>query len=126
MSSSTFRDFFSLGAGVTPAEGSVKPTAGFTFYKVISPSPSRIDYHQRALGEYSRQLFDVTVVDRDASRGPVDVASIELWLVATVDSDSAADAHRMAVLSGHFAVAAHLLVAMAVDLVGIVQREEPI
>src|SRR5579862_3321269 len=30
MSSSTFRDFLSLGAGVTPAEGSVKPTAGFT------------------------------------------------------------------------------------------------
>jgi hypothetical protein len=26
-SSSTFRDFFSPGAGVTPAEGSVKPTA---------------------------------------------------------------------------------------------------
>jgi hypothetical protein len=31
MSSSTFRDFFQLGAGVTPAEGSVKPTAGFTY-----------------------------------------------------------------------------------------------
>jgi len=30
MSSSTFRDFLLLGAGVTPAEGSVKPTAGFT------------------------------------------------------------------------------------------------
>src|ERR1700729_2335544 len=29
MSSSTFRDFLPLGAGVTPAEGSVKPTAGF-------------------------------------------------------------------------------------------------
>ena len=29
-----------LGAGVTPAEGSVKPTAGFTFNKVISSSPS--------------------------------------------------------------------------------------
>ena len=27
-----------LGAGVTPAEGSVKPTAGFTFNKVIYPS----------------------------------------------------------------------------------------
>jgi hypothetical protein len=24
-----------LGAGVTPAEGSVKPTAGFTFNRVI-------------------------------------------------------------------------------------------
>ena len=24
-------DFFPLGAGVTPAEGSVKPTAGFTY-----------------------------------------------------------------------------------------------
>ncbi len=36
MSSSTFRDFFSLGAGVTPAEGSVKPTAGFTYDKVVS------------------------------------------------------------------------------------------
>jgi hypothetical protein len=33
---STFH--FSLGAGVTPAEGSVKPTAGFTFNKVICPS----------------------------------------------------------------------------------------
>jgi hypothetical protein len=31
MASSTFRDFFSLGAGVTPAEGSVKPTVGFTY-----------------------------------------------------------------------------------------------
>ena len=29
--SSPFCDFFSLGAGVTPAEGSVKPIAGFTF-----------------------------------------------------------------------------------------------
>jgi hypothetical protein len=28
-SSSTFRDFFSLGAGVTPAQGSLKPTVGF-------------------------------------------------------------------------------------------------
>jgi hypothetical protein len=27
-----------LGAGVTPAEGSVKPTAGFTYNKVIYPS----------------------------------------------------------------------------------------
>jgi hypothetical protein len=27
--------FFSLGAGVTPAQGSVKPTVGFTFNKVI-------------------------------------------------------------------------------------------
>ena len=27
-----------LGAGVTPADGSVKPTAGFTFNKVISRS----------------------------------------------------------------------------------------
>jgi hypothetical protein len=34
-----------LGAGVTPAEGSVKPTAGFTLNKVISPSSpyARID-----------------------------------------------------------------------------------
>jgi hypothetical protein len=36
--SSPFCDFFSLGAGVTPAQGSVKPTAGFTSNKVISPS----------------------------------------------------------------------------------------
>ena len=34
-----------LGAGVTPAEGSVKPTAGFTLNKMIYPSPrhARID-----------------------------------------------------------------------------------
>ena len=32
-----------LGAGVTPAEGSVKPTAGFTFNQVISPSPTALD-----------------------------------------------------------------------------------
>jgi hypothetical protein len=37
--SSPFCDFFSLGAGVIPAEGSVKPTAGLTFSKVIYPSP---------------------------------------------------------------------------------------
>src|SRR5580700_4387680 len=36
MASSTFRDFLSLGAGVTPAEGSVKPTAGFTLNEVYS------------------------------------------------------------------------------------------
>ena len=30
-----------LGAGVTPAQGSVKPTEGFTFNEVIYPSPSR-------------------------------------------------------------------------------------
>ena len=29
---------FSLGAGVTPAEGSVKPTAGFTLDEVARPS----------------------------------------------------------------------------------------
>jgi hypothetical protein len=38
MASSPFCDFLSLGAGVTPAEGSVKPTAGFTLNRVISPS----------------------------------------------------------------------------------------
>src|ERR1700719_2712955 len=32
--------FLSLGAGVTPAQGSVKPTEGFTFNKVIYPSSS--------------------------------------------------------------------------------------
>ena len=37
MSSSTFRDFFSLSAGLSPAEGSVKPTAGFTLNKVNWP-----------------------------------------------------------------------------------------
>jgi hypothetical protein len=31
-----------LGAGVTPAEGSVKPTAGFTFNDVILPSLRRL------------------------------------------------------------------------------------
>ena len=36
MASSTFRDFLPLGAGVTPAEGSVKPTAGFTYNGVPS------------------------------------------------------------------------------------------
>jgi hypothetical protein len=36
--SSPFCDFFSLGAGVTPAEGSVKPTVGFTLNQVIYPS----------------------------------------------------------------------------------------
>jgi len=48
MASSTFRDFFfSLGAGVTPAEGSVKPTAGFTFNYVIYPSPFALDARTR-------------------------------------------------------------------------------
>jgi hypothetical protein len=36
--SSPFCDFFLLGAGVTPAEGSVKPTAGFTFNQVPIPT----------------------------------------------------------------------------------------
>jgi hypothetical protein len=36
--SSPFCDFFSLGAGVTPAEGSMKPTAGFILIKFRSPS----------------------------------------------------------------------------------------
>jgi hypothetical protein len=31
--------FLLLGAGVTPAEGSVKPTAGFTLNKVIYSPP---------------------------------------------------------------------------------------
>jgi len=38
MASSPFCDFMLLGAGVTPAEGSVKPTAGFTLNQVIFPS----------------------------------------------------------------------------------------
>ena len=46
MASSPFCDFLSLGAGVTPAEGSVKPTAGFTFNQVNSlleaPLPWRV------------------------------------------------------------------------------------
>jgi hypothetical protein len=36
MSSSAFRDFFSLGAGVTPAQGSTKPTVGFVTIKFPS------------------------------------------------------------------------------------------
>jgi hypothetical protein len=36
--SSTFRDFFSLGAGVTLPKEAGKPTASFTFNKVICPS----------------------------------------------------------------------------------------
>ena len=40
MASSPFCDFFPLGAGVTPAEGGVEPTAGSTFNQVIYPSPS--------------------------------------------------------------------------------------
>ena len=36
-----------LRAGVTPAEGSVKPTAGFTFNKVISPSPFALNAPSR-------------------------------------------------------------------------------
>jgi hypothetical protein len=31
MSFSTFRDFLTLGAGLSPAEGSLKPIAGFIF-----------------------------------------------------------------------------------------------
>ena len=34
------RKVSSLGAGLSPAEGSVKPTAGFTFDDVIYPSPA--------------------------------------------------------------------------------------
>jgi hypothetical protein len=37
MASSTFRDFFSLGAGVTPAQGSLKPTVGFILITFLSP-----------------------------------------------------------------------------------------
>src|SRR5271154_1493918 len=33
--------FLIAGCRVTPAEGSVKPTAGFTFNKVTCPSPRR-------------------------------------------------------------------------------------
>ncbi len=39
--SSTFRDFFSLGAGVTPAEGSVKPTAGSHSISELQPRQDR-------------------------------------------------------------------------------------
>jgi hypothetical protein len=37
MASSPFCDLI-LGAGVTPAQGSVKPTAGFTFNQVNCPA----------------------------------------------------------------------------------------
>ena len=47
MASSTFRDFLLLGAGVTPAEGSVKPTAGFTFNQVICPLRWCVDKNLR-------------------------------------------------------------------------------
>src|SRR5258708_1143709 len=44
-----FATFLSLGAGVTPAEGSVKPTVGFTLSKVIYPSlTSAVSYIPRA------------------------------------------------------------------------------
>src|SRR5258708_32223152 len=38
MSSSTFRDFLSPGAGVTPAQGGAEPTVGSALNKVIYPS----------------------------------------------------------------------------------------
>jgi hypothetical protein len=44
----------SLGAGVTPAEGSVKPTAGFTFNKVICPSPY-IDAYTASISAVARE-----------------------------------------------------------------------
>ncbi len=45
MASAPFCDFFSLGAGVTPAQGGAEPTVGSAFNKVIYPSPhyARID-----------------------------------------------------------------------------------
>ena len=49
MASSPFCDFFSLGAGVTPAEGSVKPTAGFTFNQVPLPAGSQVLAQWRAV-----------------------------------------------------------------------------
>jgi hypothetical protein len=48
----------SLGAGVTPgvtpAEGSLKPTAGFTFNKVICPSPY-IDAYTASISAVARE-----------------------------------------------------------------------
>jgi hypothetical protein len=40
---------FSLGAGVTPAQGSVKPTAGFTFNQVLPFAGSMVLAQWRAV-----------------------------------------------------------------------------
>src|SRR5271154_6939185 len=54
MASSPFCDFFSLGAGVTPAQGSVKPTVGFTLNEMIylSAAQAIILTHQLSMYGY--------------------------------------------------------------------------
>ena len=71
------------------------------------------------------EFVDVLVVYGDASGGPVYVAAVQDGLVAAVDSDSAADADRAAVFDRDDTAIAQLLVAAAVEDIGIVQREEP-
>src|ERR1035437_8645205 len=87
---------------------------------------SGLDYHYRAVGEQPLQLFDIFVVHRNASGGPVDIAPVQDRFVAAMDSDSAAHAERMAVFVRHRAAVAQFLVAAPVQQVWIIQRQEPI
>ena len=74
-----------------------------------------IDNHHRARWQQAFELIDVVVVHRDAAGGPVYIAAVQLRFVGAVNSDSAADIHRAAVFDRHFATAAELFVAMAID-----------
>src|SRR4029077_17182402 len=67
---------------------------------------------------------DRAIVDRDASGGPVDVASVQDRLVGAMDSDPVALGNRVAAEARHIALRDQLLVAGAIDAVGVIELKE--
>src|ERR1700730_1715436 len=86
--------------------------------------PSGLDYLERADRQKHFELVDRTIVDRDTSGGPVDIAAVEDRLVSAMDSDPVALGHRVAMEARHFALRDQLLVALAVDAVGVIELQE--
>src|SRR5277367_3785312 len=82
---------------------------------------SGLDYHERAHRQKRFELVDRAIVDRYTAGGPVHVAGIENRIVGTMDSDSVAWGNRPASEARDFASLHQLLVALAIDAVGVIE-----
>jgi len=86
----------------------------------------RLNDHYRADRQHPCEIVDVVVVHRNTSGSPIDVATVEDRNVGAVNPDRAADRSNSAVVADrNHSIIAHRLVANPIDVVGIVQAQEP-
>src|SRR5581483_10733625 len=104
------------------------PPARQTGAATVRPdrAPLRVYDHYGPHGQDAGQFLDVLIVDRNAARRPIDISGVEYRHVGAVDSDMAALADIVAVVNRNLARIAHLFVAVAVDVVRIVESQEPL